>query len=67
MIETASVTRAELARMIDHTLLTPEATDADVARHCREAGLLGVGAVCISPPGCRWPRGFWPLGSRWTR
>jgi deoxyribose-phosphate aldolase len=49
MTETASITRAELARMIDHTLLTPEATDADVARHCREAGLLGVGAVCISP------------------
>jgi len=49
MIETASMTRAELARIIDHTLLEPEATDADVARHCREAGLLGVGAVCISP------------------
>jgi deoxyribose-phosphate aldolase len=49
MIETASITRTELARVIDHTLLTPEATDADVSRLCREANLLGVHSVCISP------------------
>ena len=49
MMETVSMTRAELARIIDHTLLEPEATAADIVRHCREAGLLGVGAVCISP------------------
>ena len=48
-METVSMTRAELARIIDHTLLTPEATDADVSRLCREAGLLGVHSVCISP------------------
>ena len=46
---TASLTKAELARMIDHTLLKPEATDDDVTRLCQEASLLGVGAVCISP------------------
>jgi deoxyribose-phosphate aldolase len=49
MMETVSMTRAELARIIDHTLLEPEATDADVVRLCREAGLLGVHSVCISP------------------
>jgi deoxyribose-phosphate aldolase len=49
MTQTITITRAELARMIDHTLLTPEATDADVARHCEEANLLGVHAVCLSP------------------
>lgn len=49
MIDIASITRTELARMIDHTLLKPEATDADVARLCREAGLLGVHSVCVSP------------------
>ena len=49
MMETVSMTRAELARIIDHTLLEPEATDADVARLCREAGQLGVHSVCISP------------------
>jgi deoxyribose-phosphate aldolase len=45
----APLTKAELARMIDHTLLKPEATDDDVTRLCQEASLLGVGAVCISP------------------
>lgn len=48
MMETVSMTRAELARMIDHTLLEPEVTDADVSRLCQEAGLLGVHSVCIS-------------------
>jgi deoxyribose-phosphate aldolase len=49
MTEHVSITRAELARMIDHTLLTPEATDADVAKLAQEAGDLGVGAICVSP------------------
>jgi deoxyribose-phosphate aldolase len=44
-----TITRAELARMIDHTLLEPEATDDDVARLAKEADQLGVGAICISP------------------
>lgn len=48
-METASMTRAELARIIDHTLLEPEATQADIARLCRKAGELGVHSVCISP------------------
>ena len=49
MMETVSMTRAELARIIDHTLLEPEATDADISRLCREAGQLGVHSVCITP------------------
>jgi deoxyribose-phosphate aldolase len=44
-----SLTRTEVARMIDHTLLAPEATGADVAKLAQEAGELGVGAICISP------------------
>lgn len=35
--------------MIDHTLLKPEATHADVEVLCREAVELGVLAVCVSP------------------
>jgi deoxyribose-phosphate aldolase len=35
--------------MIDHTLLKPEATPADVAALCKEANELGVLAVCVSP------------------
>ncbi|MCU0936744.1 MAG: deoxyribose-phosphate aldolase [Gammaproteobacteria bacterium] len=42
-------TRAELARMVDHTLLRPEATPDDVAALCAEAGELGVFSVCVSP------------------
>jgi deoxyribose-phosphate aldolase len=46
---TMPTTRAELARMVDHTLLKPEATPADVAALCAEANDLGVFSVCISP------------------
>ena len=49
MTENATITRAALARMIDHTLLAPEATDDDVAGLAKEAGQLGVGAICVSP------------------
>lgn len=41
--------RAELARMIDHTLLAPTATPGQIAMFCAEATELGVGAVCVSP------------------
>jgi deoxyribose-phosphate aldolase len=42
-------TRSEVARLVDHTLLKPEATSADVAALCEEARALGVLAVCVSP------------------
>jgi deoxyribose-phosphate aldolase len=41
--------RATLAAVIDHTLLTPEATTAAVVALCQEATDLGVAAVCVSP------------------
>lgn len=41
--------RISVARMIDHTLLKPEATRADVAALLDEAERLGVLAVCVSP------------------
>jgi deoxyribose-phosphate aldolase len=44
-----TLTRSDLARMVDHTLLKPEATPADVAALCAEANDLGVFSVCISP------------------
>jgi deoxyribose-phosphate aldolase len=40
---------AGLARYIDHTLLKPEATQADVAALVTEAIELGVYSVCVSP------------------
>ncbi|MBJ8347842.1 deoxyribose-phosphate aldolase [Antrihabitans sp. YC2-6] len=42
-------TRAEIAGMIDHTLLKPEATGADVEALIADARDLGVYAVCVSP------------------
>jgi deoxyribose-phosphate aldolase len=38
-----------MAALIDHTLLKPEATHADVAALVAEAAELGVYAVCVSP------------------
>lgn len=41
--------RAELARLIDHTLLAPDATPSQIEGLCAEAADLGVKAVCVSP------------------
>ncbi len=42
-------TAAEVARAIDHTLLKPEATRADVEALVAEAVELGTYSVCVSP------------------
>lgn len=39
----------EIAGMIDHTLLKPEATHADVSALVAEAAELGTYSVCVSP------------------
>jgi deoxyribose-phosphate aldolase len=39
----------ELARMIDHTLLRPEATAADIEKLCDEARRHGFYSVCVNP------------------
>lgn len=54
------LTRAELTRLIDHTLLDPAATPADVAALCAEASELGVYAVCVSPSMLPLPAGALP-------
>ncbi|EPD30921.1 deoxyribose-phosphate aldolase [Gleimia europaea] len=41
--------RAELAKMIDHTLLKPESTAKDVAALIAEGAQLGTFSVCVSP------------------
>lgn len=45
----ASISRAELAHMVDHTLLKPEATADDIEQLLAEAATLGVFSVCVSP------------------
>jgi deoxyribose-phosphate aldolase len=46
---TTAPTAAEIARLIDHTLLKPEATAADVEALVAEAVELGTYSVCVSP------------------
>ena len=38
-----------LAKLIDHTLLRPDATGADIERLCREAVKYGFHTVCVNP------------------
>ena len=45
----STLDRATVAGMVDHTLLKPEATPADVAALVAEAQRLGVYAICVSP------------------
>jgi deoxyribose-phosphate aldolase len=40
---------AELAQLIDHTLLRPEAGEADIRRLCAEARACGFHSVCVNP------------------
>jgi deoxyribose-phosphate aldolase len=44
-------TAEALARIIDHTNLRPDATEADIRLLCDDAIELGCGAVCVNP--CR--------------
>jgi deoxyribose-phosphate aldolase len=53
-----AITRATVARLVDHTLLKPEATAADVATLCAEAADLGAFSVCISPNRLPLPAGL---------
>lgn len=45
--ETASA--RDWAKLIDHTLLKPEATDEDIKRLCEEAARYGFASVCVNP------------------
>ncbi|CAM2983665.1 deoxyribose-phosphate aldolase [Prescottella defluvii] len=44
-----ALSRSRVAALVDHTLLKPEASDADVRALVAEARELGVYAVCVSP------------------
>jgi deoxyribose-phosphate aldolase len=45
----ADTSAAGLAKLIDHTLLKPEATAEQITKLCDEARRFGFGAVCINP------------------
>lgn len=48
-LSSMSITRDELAKLIDHTLLKTDASHAQVAELVEEAQALGTYSVCISP------------------
>ncbi|HEX3033498.1 MAG TPA: 2-deoxyribose-5-phosphate aldolase, partial [Bacillota bacterium] len=43
------MTLESLAAAIDHTLLKPEATEAQIIRLCQEAGEHRFASVCVNP------------------
>jgi deoxyribose-phosphate aldolase len=43
------MTAAQVAKLIDHTLLRPEATHAQIEALCREAIENGFAAACVNP------------------
>lgn len=46
---TVELTTAQLAAMIDHTILAPSASEEDVRRLCAEAREHGFASVCANP------------------
>jgi deoxyribose-phosphate aldolase len=42
-------TESEIARLIDHTLLKPEASREDIQKLCEEAVDYGFASVCVNP------------------
>jgi deoxyribose-phosphate aldolase len=40
---------SRIAALIDHTLLKPEATEADIRQICGEARVYGFASVCVNP------------------
>jgi len=45
----STATAHDWAGLIDHTLLKPEATEADIKRLCNEAIQFGFASVCVNP------------------
>src|SRR3989440_4611945 len=55
-------TYAEIAKMIDHSLLQPVLTDSELEQGCRLARAYDVASVCIKPYAVRQAAG-WLAGS----
>jgi len=52
------LSRSELAKRIDHTLLGPTATNQGVQQLCEEAVQYGVASVCVNPCHAALAKGF---------
>ena len=51
----AITTSAALAAIIDHTILRPDASDADVDQFCAEALQWAFASVCVNGHIEHWP------------
>src|SRR4030095_146185 len=49
MVLGATATAHDWASLIDHTLLKPEASEADIRKLCDEAVKFGFASVCVNP------------------
>lgn len=52
------ITEENLSRAVDHTLLKPEATEADIKRICEEADTYNFASVCVNPSKVRLAADF---------
>ncbi len=48
-LDPKTITKAQLAKTIDHSLLQPQLTDEDVVKGCELAKRYGVASVCVKP------------------
>ena len=48
-VQPAAADAGSIASYIDHTLLKPEASEADVLKVCAEAAEYGFKSVCVNP------------------
>ena len=53
-----TATAHDWASLIDHTLLKPEATEADIRKLCQEAAQFGFASVCVNPSWVKAAAGY---------
>lgn len=53
-----TATAHDWASLIDHTLLKPEASEADIRKLCDEAAQFGFASVCVNPTWVKRAAGF---------
>ncbi len=53
-----TATAHDWASLIDHTLLKPEASEADIRKLCEEAAQFGFASVCVNPAWVKKASGF---------
>ncbi len=49
LLSSKTITYEQLAKTIDHSLLKPELTEADVVAGCELAARYHVASVCVKP------------------